>query len=120
MSDHKEPSFVHIGFSANKTGGWWYRHPQNRYTIQIVPANYFDPTRDERGWRIGIARPGGLGMRWGLMTFSAPEAAALHACRVVKDAALRDRIWESMQANDDDHKRRTVDALNRFIRRKKQ
>ncbi len=90
--------------------------------ITATASGLYQPTiltRDERGWRIGIARPGGLGMRWGLMTFPVPEAAALHACRVVKDDSLRDRIWESMQANDDDHKRRTKDALNRFILKEK-
>lgn len=58
-------------------------------------------------------------MKWGLMTFPAPEAAAFHACRVVKDSVLRDRIWESMQIDDSDLKRHTEAGLRRFIGRKK-
>ena len=120
MTEHKEPSFVHIGFKANKTGGWWYEHPHRRYTLQIVPANYLNPTRDERGWRIGIARPQTpkcKGIQWGQMIFSAPEAAALHAARVVQDDELRDRLWETMQQNDDEHKKRTQRAINNFMKR---
>ena len=115
---HKEPAFVHIGFKANKTGDWWYRHPSNRYTIQIVPANYFDPQSDERGGRIGIARPGGEGMKWGLLTFTAPEAAALHAARVVHDDNLRDRLWETMQQAHEQHKARIQRAIYHFMQRR--
>ena len=56
MSDrHSEPIIIEIGFKPNRRGGWWYQEPQNAYTTQIVPANISDPTKDERGWRLGIA-----------------------------------------------------------------
>ena len=61
MSDrHPEPIIIEIGFKPNRCGGWWYREPNNPYTLQIVPAKISDPTKDERGWRLGIARPGGM------------------------------------------------------------
>ena len=44
---------VDVGFSHNKRGGWWYREPQNRYTLQIVPSG-----KERRGWTLGIALPG--------------------------------------------------------------
>ena len=113
---HPEPAIVDVGFTQNRRGGWWYRELQNRYTIQIVPANLFNPESDERGWRIGLARPGGEGMRWGSMLFPAPEAAALHACRVIHDDGLRDAI---VQAMSDNHEKRTKGikrAIDNFMR----
>lgn len=42
---HQEPAIVDAGFKSNKRGGWWYREPANRYTIQIVPSG-----KSQRGW----------------------------------------------------------------------
>ena len=112
---HREPTIVDIGFKPNRRGGWWYCEPNDRYSIQIVPANVFDKNRDERGRRLGIARPGG--MKWGSLVFPAPEAAALHAARVVHDDQLRDRIVDAMQPNDNQHKARIQRALNLFMER---
>ena len=114
---HPEPSFVNIGFQPNnRWGGWWYREPNDRYTIQIVPANIFDPTHDERSWWLGIAHRGP--MKWGLMVFPAPEAAALHACRVVNDDDLLNHITTAMQANYDNYQQRIKRTINTLMRRK--
>lgn len=117
MSDrHSEPIIIEIGFKPNLRGGWWYQEPQNAYTIQIVPANISDPTKDERRWRLGIARPGG--MQWGKMLFPAPEAAALHACRVVKDEILRDQIAETMVRKQQQYQMQIKRALHSFMKNK--
>ena len=74
---HTEPALVDCGWRANKRGGWWYREPNNRYTIQIVPSG-----KERRGWTLGIAHGGP--MRWGKKTYPSPEAAAFTAMRVVQ------------------------------------
>ena len=117
MSDrHSEPIIIEIGFKPNRRGDWWYHEPNNRYTLQIVPANISDPTKDERGWRLGIARPGG--MRWGKMVFPAPEAAALHDCRVVKDNQLRDHIASTMVHKHQQDQTQIRRALHNFMKNK--
>lgn len=103
-----EPAIIDAGFQPNKWGGWWYREPHNLYTIQIMPTNTIYEKRD---WRLGIARPDGRGLIWGKMEFPAPEAAALHACRVVHDDGLRDAIVQAMK---DNHEQRT-EGIRRAI-----
>jgi len=110
-----EPSIVDCGFQANRWGGWWYREPQNRYTIQIVPTNTIHESRD---WRLGIARPDGRGMIWGKIDFPAPEAAALHACRVVKDEGLRDKIAQAMTLNQQLRENGIKRALDNFMEKR--
>ena len=92
---HQEPAIVDCGFLPNKHGGWWYREPSNRYTLQIVPAG-----KERRGWCLGIARPGG--MVWGRRAYPSPEAAAFTAFRVTKDALAADRLAEVMQLRHDE------------------
>ena len=109
-----EPAIVDCGFIPNRWGGWWYREPQNRHTIQIVPTSTIHESRD---WRLGIARNDGRGMVWGTMEFPAPEAAALHACRVVRDDDLRDRIVQAMTENQQQRVSGIKRALDNFMRR---
>ena len=82
----------------NSWGGWWYRDPDNRFTIQILPSNTIHESRD---WKLGIARPR-RGMKWGKMSFPAPEAAVFQASRVVDDIALADMLAEAMRAGQDE------------------
>ena len=114
MEKKQEPAIVDCGFHPNKWGGWWYREPSNRYTLQIVPTNTCHESRD---WRLGIARPGGRGMIWGKMEFPAPEAAALHACRVVHDEGLRDRIAQAMTDNHYQRESAIKRAIDNFMRK---
>ena len=115
MEKKPEPSIVDCGFQANRWGGWWYRAPSNAYTIQIIPTNTIHESRD---WRIGIARPDGRGMIWGKMEFPAPEAAALHACRVVHDEGLRDRIAQAMTDNHYQRESAIKYAIDNFMMNK--
>ena len=95
MSEHREPAIVDVGFLPNKRGGWWYREPSNRYTLQIVPS-----AKERRGWTLGIARPGG--MQWGTQFYPSPEAAAFQAFRVVSDTEQADRLAFAMQKRQDE------------------
>ena len=95
MIDNQEPAIVDVGFSHNKRGGWWYREPLNRYTLQIVPSG-----KERRGWCLGIARPGG--MVWGKKAYPSPEAAAFQAFRVVDDIELADMLAEAMRTRQDE------------------
>ena len=87
----------------------------NRYTIQIIPTNTIHESRD---WRLGIARPDGRGMIWGKIEFPAPEAAALHACRVVHDNGLRDRIAQAMTNNHHQRESAIKHAIDNFMMNK--
>ena len=109
-----EPAIVDVGFMPNCWGGWWFTGPDNRFTIQILPSNTIHESRD---WRLGIARQR-HGMKWGTMAFPAPEAAALHACRVLSDAKLRDRITLAMEDKRLQHEAQAQRAINNFIKRK--
>ena len=115
MTEKKpEPSIVDCGFQANRWGGWWYREPKNRHTILIMPAN---TNHEKRDWRLGIARQNGKGMIWGKMKFPVPEAAALHACRVVHDDRLRDAIVQAMTDNHGERESGIKRAIDNFMRR---
>ncbi|MDE0040924.1 MAG: hypothetical protein OXT74_02725 [Candidatus Poribacteria bacterium] len=107
---HQEPVIVDIGFKPNKRGGWWYREPQNRYTVQIIPAR-----KERRGWMLGIAHRGP--MRWGKHTYPAPEAAAFTALRYVADTALCDKLSERMQNKAEEHTRERKTNIKRVINR---
>ena len=110
---HGEPAIVNVGFMPNCWGGWWFTDPDNRFTIQILPSNTIHESRD---WKLGIARPG-RGMEWGNLSFPAPEAAALHACRVLGDDQLRDRITFAMEDKHREHEERAQRAINNFMKR---
>ena len=56
-------------------------------------------------------------MKWGTMVFPAPEAAALHACRVLGDDQLRDRITFAMEDKHREHEARLQRAINNFMKR---
>lgn len=87
---HEEPAFIDLGFKPNRRGGWWYRDPCDRYTIQIIPSE-----KEQRGWTLGIARPGG--MVWGRKNYPSPEAAAFQAFRETADTAKADELADTMQ-----------------------
>ena len=108
-----EPAIVEVGFMPNSWGSWWYRDPNNRYTIQILPTSTIHDSCD---WQLGIARPG-RGIKWGTLAFPAPEAAALHACRVLGDDQLRDRITFAMEDKHREHEERAQRAINNFMKR---
>ena len=108
-----EPAIVDVGFMPNCWGGWWFTDPDNRFTIQILPTNTIHESRD---WKLGIARPG-RGIKWGTLAFPAPEAAALHACRVLGDDQLRDRITFAMEDKHREHEARAQRAINNFMKR---
>ena len=112
---HGEPAIVEVGFMPNCWGGWWFTDPDNRFTIQILPTNTIHESRD---WKLGIARPR-RGMEWGNLSFPAPEAAALHACRVVHDDDLQDRITQSMIHNHDSRQLRIKNSINNFMRKRR-
>ena len=95
MTEHQEPAIVELGFKSNRRGGWWYREPSNRYTLQIVPSG-----KERRGWTLGIARPGGI--RWGRRSYPSPEAAAFQAFRVVGDTGQADLLATAMQEHQDE------------------
>lgn len=97
MSAQQEPASVDVGFSHNKRGGWWYREPKKRYTLQIIPAG-----KERRGWMLGIVLGGPI--RWGRRSYPSPDAAAFQACRVVEDKPLADRIADAMRARHDARK----------------
>ena len=105
---HDEPVIIDIGFKSNRRGGWWFREPSNAYTLQIVPSG----GKERRGWCLGIARPGG--MKWGKMSFPAPEAAALHGFRVVEDIALADMLADAMRARHDERVQEIGKRIKRF------
>ena len=105
---HDEPVIIDIGFKSNRRGGWWFRAPSNRYTIQIVPSG----GKERRGWTLGIARPSDI--KWGKMSFPAPEAAALHAFRVVDDIALADMLADAMRAGQDERMQEIGKRIKRF------
>ena len=111
-SKHPEPAIVDAGFTHNRRGGWWFREPSNAYTLQIVPSR-----EERRGWCLGIARQNGKGMVWGKMKFPAPEAAALHASRVVHDDRLRDAIVQAMTDNHRERESGIKRAIDNFMRR---
>lgn len=102
---HQEPIIVDIGFKPNRRGGWWYQEPNNHYTLQIIPAG-----KERRGWVLGIAHRGP--MRWGRKTYPAPEAAALHACRVVKDDQLCELIADTMTHKHQERQERIQQELH--------
>ena len=107
MTAHQEPAIVDVGFSHNKRGGWWYREPQNRYTVQIVPSG-----KERRGWTLGIAHGGPI--QWGKKAYPSPEAAAFLACRVVEDNALADRIAEAMRARQEERMQEITARIRRL------
>ena len=127
MEKKSEPAIVDCGFIPNRWGGWWYRAPSNAYTIQIIPTNTI---HEKRNWKLGIARPKVAprrdgprrrnhgGMKWGKMEFPAPEAAALHACRVVHDEGLRDRIAQAMTDNHYQRESAIKHAIDNFMMNK--
>ena len=53
------------------------------------------------------------------MGFPAPEAAALHACRVVKDNQLRDHIAEAMVHKHQQYQTQIRCALHSSMERKR-
>lgn len=67
-----------------------------------------------QSWKLGIARPDGRGIVWGKIEFPAPEAAALHACRVVHDEGLKYQIAQAMTDNHYQHESAIKRALGRF------
>ena len=111
---HGDPVIVDVGFTPNCWGGWRLRDPDNRFTKKILPTNTIHESRD---WKLGIARPG-RGMKWGTLAFPAPEAAALHACRVLGDDQLRDRITFAMEDKHREHEARTQRAIHNFMKRR--
>ena len=106
---HDEPAFVTLGFKANRRGGWWYRDPSDRYTLQIVPSG-----KERRGWTLGIAHGGPI--QWGKRTYPSPEAAAFQACRVVEDATLADRLANAMRARHEER----MQAIHAQLKRLKE
>ena len=56
-------------------------------------------------------------MKWGKMSFPAPEAAAFHACRVLGDNQLRDRIALAMENKHREHEARAQRAIHNFMKR---
>ena len=104
---HDEPAFVALGFKSNRRGGWWFRAPSNAYTLQIVPSG-----EERRGWRLGIARPGG--MVWGKKAYPSPEAAVFQASRVVDDIELADMLAEAMRARDDERMQEIQGRIKRW------
>ena len=95
---HTEPALVDCGWRANKRGGWWYREPNNRYTIQIVPSG-----KERRGWTLGIAHQGPI--KWGRRSYPSPEAAAFTAFGVVEDAAKADELAQGMSKRHEERTR---------------
>ena len=109
---HGDPAIVDVGFTPNCWGDWWFTKPDNRFTIQILPTSTL---HDSRGWRIGIACPGGI--KWGPMKFPIPEAAAIYATRFVNDNDLLNHITTAMQTNYDNQQQRIKRAITILIRR---
>ena len=104
---HDEPAFVALGFKSNRRGGWWFREPSNRYTIQIVPSG----GKERRGWCLGIARPSDI--KWGKKAYPSPEAAAFQAFRVVDDIAQADRLAEVMRAGQEERMQAIVERIKK-------
>ena len=116
MTNHHEPAIVDVGFKSNRRGGWWYREPSNRYTIQIVPS-----VKERRGWTLGIARPQRRqtsarvkGMQWGKRSYPSPEAAAFQAFRVVQDTGKADQLATAMQKRQEERMQTVKQRIKDF------
>ena len=105
---HDEPVIIDIGFKSNRRGGWWFRAPSNRYTLQIVPSG----GKERRGWCLGIARSGD--MKWGKKAYPSPEAAVFQACRVVDDIALAEMLADAMLAGEDERMQEIEKRIKRW------
>lgn len=77
---NNQPKIEALGWKHNRSGGWWYREPDNRYTVQILPSSF------NHGLRIGIAQQ--APMRWLRRNFTSPDDAAAYALKEVGDLEL--------------------------------
>ena len=80
-----------VGFEQTIRGGWWMRHPENNYTIQIFHRG--------AGWGVGISKDGPI--VWGRRTFQTPLEAAHCALVFVGDELVIDsKVDTLLEGND--------------------